>query len=135
MFTQERRLPSEEPGSPSATGDVMKKPKQHPTSQKPERDTASTDTSRQGLDRDTAQRQQRDNMLTDTNATQSSEATGGPSETPAGRDPRSSSTPDQRTPEAGRRRSVESPVEADADVDRHGGSERDTLSGGGRGQG
>ncbi|MBS1134154.1 MAG: hypothetical protein H6R02_1295 [Burkholderiaceae bacterium] len=114
----------------------MKKPKQHPTSQKPERDTASTDTPRQGLDRDTAQRQQRDNMLTDTNATQSSEATGGPSKTSAGSDPRSHSTPDQRTPEAGKRSSVESPVESDAtDVDRHGGSERDTLSGGGRGQG
>jgi hypothetical protein len=71
----------------------MKKPKQHPTSQKPERDTASTDTPRQGLDRDTAQRQQRDNMLTDTNATQSSEATGGPSKTSAGSDPRSNSRP------------------------------------------
>ena len=114
----------------------MKKSKQHPTRQKPERDTASTDTPRQGLDRDTAQRQQRDNMLTDTNATQSSEATGGPSETSAGTDPRSRSTPDQRTLETGRRSTVESPVEPDAiDVDRHGGSERDTLSGGGRGQG
>ncbi|MBS1135374.1 MAG: hypothetical protein H6R02_2515 [Burkholderiaceae bacterium] len=114
----------------------MKKPKQHPTSRKPEIDKASTDTPRQGLDRDTAQRQQRDNMLTDTNATQSSEATGGPSEASAGRDPRTHSTPDQRTHEAGRRSSVESPVEPDAtDVDRHGGSERDTLSGGGRGQG
>lgn len=113
----------------------MKKPKQHPTTRTPETDKPSTDTPRQGLDRDTAQRQQRDNMLTDTNATQASEATRGPSETSAGRDPRSRSTPDQRTHEAGRRSSVESPVEPDAaDVDRHGGSERDTLSGGGRGQ-
>ena len=113
----------------------MKKAKQHPTSQeKREPDKASTGSPQQGLDRDTAQRQQRDNMLTDTNATQSSEATGGPSEASARSDPRSS--PDQRTPEAGRRKSVESPVKPDAtDVDRHGGSERDTLSGGGRGQG
>lgn len=114
----------------------MKNAKQHPTSQKAEPDKASTGTPRRGLDRDTAQRQQRDSMLTDTNATQSSEATGGPSETLSGSDPRSSSTPDQRTSEAGKRSSVESPVEPDAtDVDRHEGSERDTLSGSGRGQG
>lgn len=115
----------------------MKKHKErHPTGEKPDDGKTSSNAQRQGLDRDTAQRQQRDNMLTDTNATESSKAASGASEPSSGGDRRDKATPDQRTSDAGRRSSVESPTHpGSSDVDHHSGSGRDTMGTGGRGQG
>jgi len=114
----------------------MKKHKEkHPTREKPDYGKTSSN-AQQGLDRDTAQRQQRDNMLTDTNATQSSEAASGASESSSGGDRRERATPDQLSSDAGRRGSIESPADSgSSDVDHHSGSGRDTMRTGGRGQG
>jgi hypothetical protein len=90
---------------------------------------------RQGFGRDEAQHRQRDNMTTDTSSAERGPDTNTnpASTTRSGTDKRSTSGPDQRSSDAGSLRSTESGTELDSpDIERHGGSGRDTMTPGGR---
>ncbi len=90
---------------------------------------------REGFGRDEAQRRQRDNMTTDTSSDERGPDTNtNPTSTGrSGMDRRSAPGPDQRSSEAGSRKSTESGTELDSpDIERHGGSGRDTMTPGGR---
>jgi hypothetical protein len=90
---------------------------------------------REGFGRDAAQRRQCDNMTTDTsNDERGPDRNTSPSSTGrSGTDRRSAPGPDQRSSDAGSRNSTESGTELDSpDIERHGGSGRDTMTPGGR---